>query len=125
MWQIHLFISNQTLCKHFRQSSHALWWCEVHFCHCTMYWYIYGTDSPFNMSIISMGAKLTRKYFYNINTLGHYVFFLCFRLWPIYEKKLSISSDKKTFRKKTSSFQEIKNILAAMFFFACFFRRPH
>ena len=44
---------------------------------------------------------------------------------PISKKAQLISGDKKTFKKKTSLFQEIKSIFRAMFFYACFSRCPH
>ena len=48
-------------------------------------------------------------------------------LLPIFEKKYLISVDKKTLKKKPSSFQEIKNFFPAMFFnrsIFFLFRRP-
>ena len=47
------------------------------------------------------------------------------RLLPLSEKNCQFREMKKRCRKKTSSFREIKNILPGIFFFACFFRRPH
>ena len=41
------------------------------------------------------------------------------------EKNSQFREIKKNISKKTSLFRKIKNIFPAMFFFVCFFRRPH
>ena len=57
-----------------------------------------------------------------------YVFFLPsarIALLPISEKKQLISGDKKDIPKKSSLFQEIKNMFPAMFFLLVFSSPPH
>ena len=84
--------------------QYSLYLCSIHLGHYVFFsvlderaHYIYAAHYQKNMYFFLPSARI--------------------RLLPISEKKQSILGDKKTFRKKTSSFREIKNIFRAMFFF--------